>query len=462
MEPQLFSTQDGRPLDWAVFQQHPLGQLYLTIPFQEYEEKIPYQASQTGRRPWFGLKGGIALQVLKHYYGVSDEKLIDLLNHNKMLQYFCGINLGPGQIIKDADVVSRWRSRLGYYLSEHQILLDVQSSQAEHWQDRMSNKESNVADATCYESHVRYPTDVKLLWESLTYLYDQMKIIYAYLGLPMMRSKYKEQRAKHLAYQRRRRKTHKQTRRRKKSLLYLLNKYLEQMPVLIAMMKQHQSRQLFPCRIKSNFFTRLSTIKQVYKQQQLLYDQPGVKIKNRIVSLCKPYLRPIVRGKENKRVEFGMKLHEMQVDGVNFIEHWSFEAFHEGIRMKPTIWRHQYLFHQKCRLFGGDQIYANNANRRYCSKQQVQNCFVPKGRQPADPVVRSQKSQLRKLIAKQRATRLEGSFGNKKNHYLLGRIKAKHLFTEMAWIFFANLTANAVQLSKRPNPPPSQAGLATA
>ena len=462
MELQLFSTQAGRPLDWEVFQRHPLGQLYLTIPFQEYAAKIPYEASSTGRRPWFDLQGGIALQVLKHYYGLSDEKLIDLLNQNKMMQYFCGINLSAGQMIKDADVVSRWRSRLGYYLSDDQILLKVQLAQAEYWQDRMSNREANLSDATCYESHVRYPTDVKLLWESISYLYAEMKIIYAYVGLPMIRSKYKDQRVEYLSYQRRRRKTHKEGRKRKKALLYLLNKYLDQMPVLIALMKQHQSRQLFPCRIKSNFFDRLSTIKQVYQQQQLLYDQPGAKIQDRIVSLCKPYLRPIVRGKENKRVEFGMKLHEMQVDGINFIEHWSFNAFHEGIRMKTTLWRHQYLFHQKCRLFGGDQIYANNANRRYCSKQQVQNCFVPKGRQPADPVAGKQKRQLRQIIAKHRATRLEGSFGNKKNHYLLGRIKAKHQFTEMAWIFFGNLTANAVKLSKRPNPPPPTTGLAAA
>jgi hypothetical protein len=49
---------------------------------------------------------------------------------------------------------------------------------------------------------------------------------------------------------------------------------------------------------------------------------------------------------------------------------------------------------------------------------------------------------------------LEGSFGNKKNHYLLGRIKAKNYFTELAWIFFGNLTSNAVAMSKRTKPPP--------
>ena len=28
-----------------------------------------------------------------------------------------------------------------------------------------------MTDATCYESHMRFPTDMKLLWESLEWLY---------------------------------------------------------------------------------------------------------------------------------------------------------------------------------------------------------------------------------------------------------------------------------------------------
>lgn len=456
MELQLFTTQDGRPLDWEVFKQHTLGQLWLTIPFHKYAEQIPYEAAKTGRKGWFDLQGGIGLQVLKHYYGVSDEKLIELLNENKMMQYFCGINLRAGQRIRDEDVVSRWRGVIGSYLSLEEVLLSLQVAHVEHWQDQLTDRDANLADATCYESYVRYPTDVKLLWESITYLYGQMKIISRYVGLPMLRSKYKEQHKKYLAYSRRRKKPHKLTRRVKKRLLYLLNKYLNYLPVLIGLMKQKQSRQLASCPIKANFFHRISIIKQVYKQQQLLYDHPGTKIDNRIVSLHKAYLRPIVRGKENKRVEFGMKVHEMQVDGINFIEHWNFNAFHEGIRMKQTIYRHQQLFRNTCRLFGGDRIYANNANRKYCSKLGIQTCFQPKGRPPIDAAVRKQKAQLRKLIGKHRATRLEGSFGNKKNHYLLGRIKAKNKFTEMAWIFFGNLTANAINIAKRPNPPPQQ------
>ena len=50
-----------------------------------------------------------------------------------------------------------------------------------------------------------------------------------------------------------------------------------------------------------------------------------------------PYLRPIVRGKENKRLEFGAKVNNIQIDGISFIEHHSFEAFNEGIRLRQCI-----------------------------------------------------------------------------------------------------------------------------
>ena len=48
------------------------------------------------------------------------------------------------------------------------------------------------------------------------------------------------------------------------------------------------------------------------------------------MSISKPYLRPIVRGKEVKGVEFGAKVNNILVDGISFIEKLSFNAFNEG------------------------------------------------------------------------------------------------------------------------------------
>ena len=55
-----------------------------------------------------------------------------------------------------------------------------------------------------------------------------------------------------------------------------------------------------------------------------------------LYSIDRHYVRPIVRGKETKSVEFGAKVNNIQIDGISFIEHLSFKAFNEGIRLKEA------------------------------------------------------------------------------------------------------------------------------
>lgn len=53
------------------------------------------------------------------------------------------------------------------------------------------------------------------------------------------------------------------------------------------------------------------------------------------------------------------------------------------------------------------------------------------------------------LLKIERGTKLEGSFGNEKNHYLLHKVSASTQATEVCWIFFGIHTANAVNIDKR-------------
>ena len=68
---------------------------------------------------------------------------------------------------------------------------------------------------------------------------------------------------------------------------------------------------------------RLAALKEMFRQQSTLAQKKEVK--HRIVSIDRPYIRPIVR-----RVEFGAKVNNIQIDGISFIEYHSFEAFNEG------------------------------------------------------------------------------------------------------------------------------------
>lgn len=56
---------------------------------------------------------------------------------------------------------------------------------------------------------------------------------------------------------------------------------------------------------------------------------------------------------------------------------------------------------------------------------------------------------LRSELSKERATRLEGSFGIQKQHYSLSRIKVRNRKTEILWIFFGIHTANAILMIEK-------------
>lgn len=100
----------------------------------------------------------------------------------------------------------------------------------------------------------------------------------------------------------------------------------------------------------------------------------------------------------------------------------------------------------RVRCVATDSIYANNANRKFCTKYGISTSFVRKGRAAKNEPLRK---VLRSELSKERATRLEGSFGTQKQHYSLARIKARNRKTEILWIFFGIHTANAVCMIKK-------------
>ena len=101
----------------------------------------------------------------------------------------------------------------------------------------------------------------------------------------------------------------------------------------------------------------------------------------------------------------------------------------------------QKLMNVRVKRVAADSIYANNANRKFCTKYGISTSFVRKGRAAQDEPLRK---VLRSELSKERVTRLEGSFGTQKQHYSLARIKARNKKTEILWIFFGIHTANAI------------------
>lgn len=85
---------------------------------------------------------------------------------------------------------------------------------------------------------------------------------------------------------------------------------------------------------------QLSIVRKVLVQEKEMFEFR--KVSDCIVSIDRHYIRPIVRGKEAKSAEFGVKVNNIQIDGRFFIEHILCKAFNEGIlseRQDMTLWK---------------------------------------------------------------------------------------------------------------------------
>ena len=58
------------------------------------------------------------------------------------------------------------------------------------WKPYLDSLHVCMTDATCYESHMRFPTDMKLLWERTEWLYRQICLHCRDLGIRRPRNKY--------------------------------------------------------------------------------------------------------------------------------------------------------------------------------------------------------------------------------------------------------------------------------
>ena len=420
------------------FKKSEIGRIHALLPLHEMAVRFSlvdsHPRKKAGRKPYFTPEGKVALMFLKSYTGLSAPQLMEQLNANIHYQIFCGIRINSTNPLTNYKLIDD----IALELSKRLKVQNQQEALAEAWKPYMKNL---YTDATCYESAMRYPTDAKLLWECIEKVYPMMCEASRELGIHRMRTKYLDVSRDNMAYVKQRRHTQKRTRKMIRRLLDLLGKILAELRRLD---RENPCARLF----SDKQLAEIETITKIYRQQRNHQKSGNAKesIPNRIVSVNKPYVRPIVRGKEIKKVEFGAKCNNIQIDGISFIEKLSFNAFNEGTRLVHCVKLAEKLFGEKITKLGGDCSYSGNDNRTFCSDEGIVTSFSQKGKKRE---ATASVSMVKKELARVRATAMEGSFGTQKEHYGLRRINGRIKITEILIIFFGIHTANAVQLARR-------------
>ena len=102
-----------------------------------------------------------------------------------------------------------------------------------------------------------------------------------------------------------------------------------------------------------------------------MYEHRCHQIDARIVSITQPHVRPIVRGKAGRAVEFGAKLSASCAYGCVFLDHLGWDNFNESGDLVSQVEQFKRRFGHYPESVHVDQIYRTRANRAWCRERGI-------------------------------------------------------------------------------------------
>ena len=377
------------------------------IPWETLEQSYSQHFSHTGR-PACDARLVIGLLLLKHMTGFSDQEIVQLVSENPYMQAFCGLeHFLTGKLI-DPSTLTNVRKRLGAEKFKELEELTYQAL----IERKILKPKGVLVDATVFPENIRFPTDIGILNECRQWLVDNVKSVGSKIGRKF-RTYCRVARKVYLNFNKKKRKTEDEVRRVTKSLLQYVRRNLRQFEEVVAVTVAKGLE------IPAKVTARLAVVKEVVRQQEQMLAAKVHHIENRIVSLHKPQVRPIKRGKLGKETEFGPKASLSHVGCFTFLDRLSSDNYNESGDVALQLANYQERFGVLPKDMVGDRIYGTNANRKFLNDNQIRDAFEPLGRKP---VYDNREAGWRRRKRRER-NRIEGSFGNIKNHYGLNCIR---------------------------------------
>lgn len=309
--------------------------------------------------------------------------------------------------------------------------------------ENFEKKGNLILDATVAPSDITYPTDVKVLNSSRENTEDIIDTLHEPdTGTKKKPRTYRAKaRKNYLGIEKKRRKTIKAIKVAIKSQLSYVKRNLK---IIENYLKENPDRMELLSNAQKN---KLETIKKIYEQQKYMFENDVKKVDDRIVSVSQPYIRPIVRGKAGKKVEFGSKLLTSVVDGYSFVDLMSFDSYNEGCHLQESVEKYRDRFGYYPEAVMADTIFRTKDNRAFLKNLDIRMSGPRLGRPPKD-------KEKSKAIKKQEKedfgirNNVEASYGVAKRKYSLGLIKSKTEITTNSEIAIQFLAMNLGRLLK--------------
>lgn len=349
---------------------------------------------------------------------LTDELTVENIAENPFMQYFLGLLAFTQEPLFDPSMMVHFRKRFSAdEIAKINEELYRRMFPPQDDDDRPDGGNSGVLilDATVAPADVRYPTDLSLVNECRENVENLIDAVWDLSHKQGHKTSYsrKKARKQYLKIAKQRKANYKALQKAVAEQLEYLEQGLTDIDKVLAEIPENT--------LTDRQKKRLDAIRKVATQQRAHAGNPKNPIPDRIVNLRQQHVRPIVRGKAGKPVEFGQKLNLSVVDGFTFIDNQSFDNFNEGITLieSATKYRERHGYWPEAIL--ADTIYRNRDNRNFCKQYGIRLSGPKLGRPKVDEIEANKMQAWRDSCDR---NMVESRNGIAKRRYGLDRILA--------------------------------------
>ncbi len=412
-------------------------------------------------RPGVSPRTVLGALIIKHIKKLDDRGVIEEIQENPYLQYFVGLTEFTTEPVFDPSLFVEIRKRVGKEVFDelNEMLIESATMKKtkkgtkkkkkkegqEDGENDPPNKGKLQVDATVADQYIKYPTDTNLMNEGRKILEKIIDDIYRKRGKTGVKPRtYRRKLDKEfLGFSKKRKKDKRSVRRMERHLLDSLSRDIRHIDKMLDEFEKEKG--YFPLREKELRYFWI--IQEVYRQQKEMYDKNKKTIEDRIVNLHQPHVRPIVRGKERSKTEFGSKILLSLVNGYSMLNELRWDAYNEGNFLKIVVEGYRSLFGYYPELVQVDKIFSSRGNRQWLKERGIRITSAPLGRPPKKEKLSYYQKRKRKKEATERNA-IEGKFGQAKNGYNLNRIRARLRDTSESWISTIFFVLNLLRYEK--------------
>ena len=394
------------------------------VPWDEVEEEYCHHFGDTGNDA-YPARVALGALIIKERMTLSDEETVEQIRENPYLQYFIGMTQYSTKAPFDPSLMVHFRTRITPEVlgrvNERMCASPGTTDKKKDDEEPPSNAGRLIVDATCAPEDIRYPTDVGLLNDAREHTERVIDRLWAASEMPDRKPRTYRRRARRQYVQtiRRRHAPQAHVRRGIRQQLGFLRRNLK----TIARLGARASLTI----LCAQEYKKLLVASEVYRQQRVLYSlfgQAHRSISDRIVSLSKPHVRPIVRGKAAVNVEFGAKVSVSVIEGKTYLDRISWDAYNESADLQKQAESFKVKTGSYPESIHADKIYRTRDNLRWCQVHNIRLSGPPLGR-PSTEQAEREKQRRQQGLDERIRIEIEGRFGTAKRRYRLDRIMTK-------------------------------------